>query len=116
MIHGTRDPAGLDEIRTFVRRVQRNMGRVRVEFALLAPGPRSFPKIVQRLRKLGIRKIDIVPFLLFSGSHVRRDIPLMIAKVSRSFPDTRFQLGRHIGPSDAAVRIALSRWKEMRKK
>ncbi|MBI2061643.1 MAG: CbiX/SirB N-terminal domain-containing protein [Nitrospirae bacterium] len=113
VIHGTRDPGGLSEIRSFVRGVRRKLKKIRVEFAFLAPGPNSLPTMAQRLRERGSKEIDVIPFLLFSGAHVRRDIPRMLSEIRLKNPDLTIRLGRHIGPSVEAVRIALTRWREM---
>lgn len=115
VIHGTRDRSGLGEIKRFVRSVRRRAVGAKVEFALLAPGASSVPAVLQRMLNSGIRRVDVVPFLLFSGLHVRRDIPGMLTDFERKHSAVRLRYAKHIGPSKEVVQIALDRWKALEK-
>lgn len=58
----------------------------------------SIKKIVKR----GCKKIIIVPFFLFKGNHVRRDIPKVIKKETGKYPDVSFVFTKSLG-EDARI-------------
>lgn len=52
---------------------------------------------VKKMVKKGCKKILVVPFFLFTGNHVGRDIPKEIAEEARIFKEVEFVYAKNIG-------------------
>lgn len=63
----------------------------------------SVKKIVEK----GCKKIIIVPFFLFAGNHVGRDIPREIKKLSGIYPGVKFIYAKNIGDDPRISNIVL---------
>lgn len=59
-------------------------------------------KSIEKLIRKGCKKIVIVPFFLFKGNHVKRDIPLVIKKAIARHADTKFVFTKSLG-EDAMI-------------
>lgn len=68
----------------------------------------DLPGSIRRVIEKGCKKIIIVPFFLFKGNHVKRDMPMAIKKEMNKYPGTRFvftkSLGEDKGISDIVLR------------
>lgn len=58
----------------------------------------SIKKVIQK----GCKKIIIVPFFLFEGNHVKRDIPQAVKKAIDKYPGVRFVFTKSLG-EDATI-------------
>lgn len=55
----------------------------------------------------GCKKIIIVPFFLFMGNHVKRDVPKIIEKEKKLHPGVNFIYTRNIGSDNRITDIVL---------
>lgn len=53
-------------------------------------------KNIKNLTDKGCRKIIIIPFFLFNGNHVSRDIPAIIKKEKAKYPEINFKYTRNL--------------------
>ncbi|MHB8973244.1 MAG: sirohydrochlorin chelatase [Pirellulaceae bacterium] len=86
--HGTQDERGRRDFWITVRQVAEELPDCAVEGCFLevaAPDMPDLPDIptaLDRLAQRGLRDIVIVPLLLFSAGHARRDIPAAVARAA----------------------------------
>lgn len=69
---------------------------------------RATPSTEERMAELaraGVREVTVFPYFLASGSHVTKDMPAMVDKLSRQHPDMAIRLAPHLGalPGVAAL-------------
>lgn len=69
-------------------------------------------KSIKNLASKGCKRIIIVPFFLFAGNHVRRDIPSAIKKESARYPEVNFIYTKNLGEDVRLSEIVLDRIKE----
>ncbi|OYU72979.1 MAG: cobalamin biosynthesis protein CbiX [Burkholderiales bacterium PBB5] len=62
---------------------------------------RPFQAVADRCR--AVRGDDRVPLFLGAGGHVRKDIPVLLARLQADHPQVRFTLRQAIGEADAVV-------------
>lgn len=79
----------------------------RTGYNIIEPSSLQFhhPDLTQSIKKIvkkGCKKIIIVPFFLFKGNHVKRDIPKAIRKEMRKYPDVTFVFTKSLG-EDARI-------------
>lgn len=74
----------------------------------------GIPGEVKRLFELGMRTIVIVPYFLFAGAHVTRDIPAIIDELRNMYPDVTFVIADVLGNepvlSDIIIKRAADAW------
>jgi len=51
----------------------------------------------------GCTAVEVVPLFLGAGGHVRKDIPVLMARLQADHPKVRFTLRQAIGEADAVV-------------
>jgi sirohydrochlorin cobaltochelatase len=81
--HGTRDARGQAE---FVATVEQLKVRTRrpVEMSYLELAEPAIPAGVDRLAERGVQRILVVPLLLFTAGHAKRDIPTAVAAAAKT--------------------------------
>ncbi len=57
----------------------------------------------QALAARGCAEVDVVPLFLGAGGHVRKDIPVLMARLRAEHPAVRWTLRRAIGESPAVI-------------
>jgi len=60
----------------------------------------------------GVRRVGVVPALLFAAGHAKRDIPAAVAAVAAEFPEIRVVQCHHLGCHEALVALARLRFHE----
>ncbi len=61
----------------------------------------------------GLSEIVVVPFFLFEGIHIKRDIPEKLNEFREKYPDVKFTFGRPLGADPALVDVLLGRISEV---
>jgi sirohydrochlorin ferrochelatase len=72
----------------------------------------NLSKGIRNLAKEGCRKIIIVPFFLFAGNHVSRDIPGIIREEKRKYPHIAFVYTKNLGQDLRIAEIVVDKIKE----
>ncbi len=70
-------------------------------------------KSIKRLVGRGCRRIVIVPFFLFNGNHVTRDIPSIIKKAKSKFPKVEFTYTKSLGEDGRVADIVSDMLREV---
>lgn len=82
--HGTRDPIGQAEFREVVRLVADRLPQS-VAGAFLELAEPTIAEGLNELCQAGVRRVLIVPLLLFSAGHAKRDVPDEVAQAAAKF-------------------------------
>ncbi len=109
--HGARDPQWADPFNAVLAHCRRARGEAAdgaggstVALAFLefmAPG---LVAAGGALAARGCTAVDVVPLFLGAGGHVRKDVPLLMARLQAEHPAIRWTLRRTIGESPAVIR------------
>lgn len=94
--HGSKDPAWKAPFQSILRETQQQFSGP-VELAFLESMSPDFAAGVQALCAMGVQHIRIVPIFLATGSHMRHDLPLLIAQASREHPGVQIEAVAAIG-------------------
>jgi sirohydrochlorin cobaltochelatase len=102
--HGTRDDAGAEAFRDFVRRLQlRSDMPVAGGFIELSAPPLG--EAVADLVARGVRRFATVPLMLVSAGHAKGDIPAALAREKERHPGISYTYGRPLGPHPALLSV-----------
>ena len=106
--HGSRDPqwrmpfeAILDSMRA------QHAGPA--ELAFLECMDPSLPKAIDAMAKTGVQHINVIPVFLAVGSHVRKDLPLLLDESRAMHPGLKITASAAIG-EQAEIQQAIARF------
>lgn len=105
--HGARDPAWAAPFQAIDALVRARRPALQVRLAFLELMKPSLPEAAAALVEAGCRRVDIRPMFLGTGSHVRRDLPLILDDLRRRHADVEFRLHEAIG-EHPGVQAAMS--------
>ncbi|MGW0085548.1 sirohydrochlorin chelatase [Streptomyces sp. NPDC003393] len=110
--HGTRDDAGAEAFRDFVRRLQLRLTHVPVAGGFIELSPPPLADAVAGMVARGVRRFAAVPLMLVSAGHAKGDIPAALAREKERHPGISYTYGRPLGPHPALLRVLQRRLEE----
>ena len=101
--HGARDPQWARPFEAVAARCALALGPQHVALAFLEFMTPDLVSAGTRLVAGGCRRVDVVPLFLGAGGHVRKDIPVLMARLQAEHPTVQFALRPAIGEADAVI-------------
>ncbi|MDF3302176.1 sirohydrochlorin chelatase [Streptomyces tropicalis] len=96
--HGTRDDAGAEAFRAFVRELGRRHPDLPVAGGFIELSPPPLGEAVTELVERGVRRFAAVPLMLVAAGHAKGDIPAALAREKERHPGISYTYGRPLGP------------------
>jgi sirohydrochlorin ferrochelatase len=108
--HGSRKETANEEVRELAGRIRQHSDN---DYAAVVPAFLEFaePDILAGIdycAKMGAKDITVMPYFLFLGSHVARDIPNELTIASGRYPEVNLHLTRHFGAADGVVESVIN--------
>jgi sirohydrochlorin cobaltochelatase len=101
--HGARDPRWADPFRAVARRIEAQQPAIAVDLAFLEFMEPDLPTAAARLASAGCTVVDIVPLFLGAGGHVRKDLPVLVARLGHEHAGVRWRLQAAVGESPRVI-------------
>lgn len=101
--HGARDPQWALPFEAVARRCRSQRGADRVALAFLEFMAPDLVAAGNTLVAAGCTAVDVVPLFLGTGGHVRKDIPVLMARLQAEHPAVGFVLRPAVGEAPAMV-------------
>ncbi|WDM16210.1 sirohydrochlorin chelatase [Streptomyces lavenduligriseus] len=111
--HGTRDDAGAEAFRDFVRELGRRHPELPVAGGFIELSPPPLGEAVAELVERGVRRFAAVPLMLVSAGHAKGDIPAALAREKERHPGISYTYGRPLGPHPALLSVLERRLDEV---
>ncbi|MFJ9351369.1 sirohydrochlorin chelatase [Streptomyces sp. NPDC101237] len=111
--HGTRDEAGAEAFRAFVRELGRRNPELPVAGGFIELSPPPLAEAVSDLVERGVRRFAAVPLMLVSAGHAKGDIPAALAREKERHPGISYTYGRPLGPHPALLSVLERRLDEV---
>jgi len=107
---GSSDPDANADLCKVARLLWDGRGFGGVEPAFVSLAPPSVPDALERCRRLGARRIAVVPYFLFTGVLVDR----IVEQSQQWSAETGVEvvMGAHLGPVEPLARLVLERYRE----
>ncbi len=77
--HGSPDPEWAKPFYALQDIIAAKAGKMPVALAYLEPAKPTFPDVVAQLAQTGVEHITVAPVFLARGSHVKKDLPELVA-------------------------------------
>ncbi|MFE2633014.1 sirohydrochlorin chelatase [Streptomyces sp. NPDC059374] len=103
--HGTRDEAGAEAFRAFVRELGNRHPELPVAGGFIELSPPPLGDAVAGLVERGVRRFAAVPLMLVSAGHAKGDIPAALAREKERHPGITYTYGRPLGPHPSLLRV-----------
>lgn len=103
--HGTRDEAGAEAFRAFVRELGRRHPELPVAGGFIELSPPPLGEAVAELVEQGVRRFAAVPLMLVSAGHAKGDIPAALAREKLRHPGISYTYGRPLGLHPALLSV-----------
>ncbi|MBW8704331.1 Sirohydrochlorin cobaltochelatase [Streptomyces sp. MBT84] len=103
--HGTRDEAGAEAFRAFVRELERRRPELPVAGGFIELSAPPLGEAVSGLVERGVRRFAAVPLMLVSAGHAKGDIPAALAREKERHPGISYAYGRPLGPHPALLDV-----------
>ena len=94
--HGSRDSQWRKPFESILEQLQKDNSQVSILAFLECMEP-SLSEAIDTLVIQGIKKITVVPVFLAVGSHVRKDLPLLLEQAQQKHPALQIQASAAIG-------------------
>lgn len=102
--HGSRDPAGNDEIEEFARRWRARQPHWTIEVCFIEFAEVLVDGGLARAAR-GARRVIVVPLILNAAGHVKMEIPEHIEAARMRYPQTEFIYVPHLGACDPILAV-----------
>lgn len=113
LAHGSKVKSGNEGLFK-VAEMLRAMGKWdMVDACFLQLAKPGFSEVVENTVGGGAKRIVVMPLLLFSGSHVIKDIPNEIEDEKRKYPEVEFFYASSLGADERIAQIAADRIDEV---
>ncbi|MGW7267691.1 sirohydrochlorin chelatase [Streptomyces sp. NPDC054842] len=103
--HGTRDEAGAEAFRAFVRELGRRHPELPVAGGFIELSPPPLTEAVGELVQQGVRRFAAVPLMLVSAGHAKGDIPAALNREKERHPGISYTYGRPLGPHPSLLAV-----------
>ncbi len=107
--HGSKAPEANETLRKVAASVHFSGGYGAVLPAFLQMEKPDFQEGVDSLVSKGFTDILVMPYFLYMGLHVTKDLPAEMEKAGQRHPQARFTLARNLGFHDRLVDITVER-------
>ncbi len=108
--HGSRDLEAQKQFMEVVQMIGDSMD-CKVNGAFMELAKPDFFSVVEDFVKDGIDNIAVCPLFLFSGIHIKMDIPELIEEAKVKHPNVSFTFGEPIGASKELADIIIKKLK-----
>jgi len=110
--HGSREKEANDVLRKTAGSLDAMKSFGTVEVAFLEIAEPGFNDVLGGLLERGYRDLRVMPYFLYSGTHVAREIPAVIDSFCAKHPDLKIRLARTLGSHEKMLDIVAERINE----
>jgi precorrin isomerase/sirohydrochlorin ferrochelatase len=107
--HGTRSPAGADELRRFAEAVGAARPRVSVGAGFIEFMTPGLDEAIDALVATGTDEVVAVPLVLLGAGHLKDDGPSALARARRRHPSVQFHYARDFGVHPSVLGVMTDR-------
>lgn len=107
--HGSRVPGANQVLEQVAVALRRRYRRFAIEPAFLELAQPDIPCAIDRCVATGAKRILFVPYFLYLGGHVGRDLPEHMAQARFRHPGLEIRIAPHLGFDRRVVAVAIDR-------
>lgn len=109
--HGSRSKNAYDVFFKVVDGLKSKMRGEIVEGCFMEISEPFIPETIEGMYKKGVRKVTILPYFLYTGMHIKMDIPEILDEVKLKFNDLEVYMANPIEFDERLIDILIERSK-----
>ncbi len=113
--HGSRSREGCEQAVSFIKKCRINNTAEIQEYGFLELASPTIEGAFERCISRGASHIKVIPLLLLTAGHAKKDIPEVLSKLQEKYPDVTVQYGNPIGVHAKMIDIITERLFEKNK-
>ena len=113
--HGSRDPEGAQDFLTLSQKLRERKFCHIVESGFLEFENPDITEALSACQRNGVKNIIILPGILFSGKHTRRDVPQIASAVFRNHPEINLIFAEPLATQPKVIEASQKRIEEEEK-
>lgn len=106
--HGSRSKDAYDTFFNIVEKLRERIGG-EVEGCFMELSQPNIPETIEKLYKKGVRNFTVLPYFLFTGMHIKKDIPEILEEQKKRFNDIKIEMAEPINYHNCLVDILMER-------
>ncbi len=110
--HGSRSSEGCEQAVSFIKKCMINNTAEIQEYGFLELASPTIEEAFERCISRGASHIKVIPLLLLTAGHAKRDIPVELLKMKARNPNVEVRYGRPIGVHEKMIDIITERLNE----
>lgn len=109
LAHGSRVPETKETINKVTDMVRKKLPDMPIEIAYMEFCEENIEHGIKTLSEMGVDEIKAVPYFLFEGIHIRKDIPGEIEEILKKYPGVKVEMGHTLGVDERLADILVDR-------
>lgn len=101
--HGARNPDWAQPFHRIRASMERQQPGVLIELGFLELMRPTLDEAIDGLVARGASEISIVPIFMAAGSHIKKDLPLMVGSALDRHPDLAVEIAAPVGETDYVI-------------
>ena len=110
--HGSRSQEAYHQFMNIVDKVRVQTGKL-VEGAFMELSKPGFFEVVEKLAAEGVTELTVYPLFLFSGIHIKEDIPEMIKKAKEAHENIVFKMAQPLATREELAQLVINSVEEL---
>lgn len=111
--HGSRRSEANDILRSVISIVKPKLDGIYAECAFLEFAEPTLGGLIEEMAKGEFDSIFVIPYFLYSGNHVSRDIPEILEKFRTKYPKISIKLGEPLGIDERLAELVMEKFEAM---
>lgn len=107
--HGSRRSEANNILKSIAKIIKPKFLRINIEYAFLELAEPNVRNVIDKLVADHYDSIYVVPYFLYSGNHVSRDIPEIIDEYKVKYPNIKLKLGDYLGIDERLAELVMER-------
>ncbi len=107
--HGSRRSEANNILKGIVKIIKPKFLGINIEYAFLELAEPNIRDIIEKLAANRYDSIYVIPYFLYSGNHVSRDIPEILGEYREKYPDIKLKLGDYLGIDERLAELVMER-------
>ncbi len=107
--HGSRRSEANNILKSIAKIIKPKLLEINIEYAFLELAEPNVRDIIEKLATDGAGSIYVIPYFLYSGNHVSRDIPEIIDEYREKYPNIKLKLGDYLGIDERLAELVMER-------
>ncbi len=107
--HGSRRSEANNILKSIVKIIKPKFLGINIEYAFLELAEPNIRDIIEKLAANRYDSIYVIPYFLYSGNHVSRDIPEILGEYREKYPDIKLKLGDYLGVDERLAELVTER-------